>query len=1183
MHPQAAATHGPEPNSRAPRNRKRKRNRGSGQDAQTGLSESSRPVKQLKGTAGNLQPAAVVKHALLAQYYPVTLTLRQYVLESLPATSKIRRKKIVAIGEADKAAAGDAQAGTQDSEKDLARLLDTTLVAAHSYPTAFKEAHPDGHSQKLTEFSKRGGNSHAALSGVAASQECSQAELVEHIIWVLFDKKAIPRAKPRHLLCDGFCRQAGPRQQSCSIPGVYITAPNERVAALKQAPWPQLLLLLGKAGPKIMINILVECAVFLPVEVGQNNYYQLSGSPIFESESIPPQIVATPIKRADNTTASERKPTDIHFVRSRMLYARATLNARGQVRFGLKHIHALNRFPLSKSSGGPPSPRDDEREPPAADNTVRMMMYMFPRQFGLHNVFTSHVDSTQTAQKFQDYTLREEEILNKFRKREGCINALDVRVPRRLRGTPEHLVRRLQTLHARCSYVELLQHYCPVHRKTPDGHASRQRGRAKTASAASKLSGKAPRDPRKSRLTPSSANPLTFSSMTDLATPISQVSAFCQAVLSKIIPHEFWGHGDVQAHNRGMFLKNVDRFVKLRRFETMSLHEVMQGVKVTQIEWLEPPGPKNRKCSLTDFRKRSEILYELLYYIFDSIIIPLVRSNFYVTESNKHRNRVFFYRHDIWRSIAEPAMAELKVKLFEEVKSDEALKKLESRRLGYSQVRLLPKQASVRPITNLRRRMLMTNGKKVLGQSINTVMGPAHSMLKLETALHANRLGSSMFSVGDIYKRVDRFKQRLGHNDQPLYFAKLDVQAAFDTIPQAAVISLIRSVPTQGKYDMVKHFEIRPNESGILAKSKVMKRWHISARAGGDKSTFLQLISRGTIHSKKNAVYVDSVYRMAHSTHDLLALIDSHIRDNLVKIGKKYYRQKNGIPQGSVISSLLCNYFYADLEKKELPFLEVEDCLLLRLIDDFLLITTDKNKASEFVRVMVRGMPQYGVSVSPGKTLVNFDMSLDGLPVPRIQEGRQAFPYCGIQIDCHTLDITKDRGSSSAAPLRDSAISNSLTVEFSRHPGQNFGRKLINTFKIQSNMMFYDTRHNTMLTVLRNLYEAFIESAAKAWAYLRCLPSGKLPGPRLITESISRLLDVAYLLLTSPSRRLRHPQYECKLSKTQVRAAGLRAFRSVLGRKQARFGAVLQWLEEQAAELAAKHKARDRQGVEWLP
>lgn len=440
-----------------------------------------------------------------------------------------------------------------------------------------------------------------------------------------------------------------------------------------------------------------------------------------------------------------------------------------------------------------------------------------------------------------------------------------------------------------------------------------------------------------------------------------------------------------------------------------------------------------------------------------------------------------------------------------------------------------------------------------------------------------------MFSVGDIYKRIDRFKQRLGHQNMPLYFAKLDVRAAFDTIPQAAVISLMRSVPSQGKYDMVRHVEIQPNASGVLAKSKVMKRWHTSARAGGDESTFLQLIARGAIPSKKDAVYVDSVFRKSHSTRDLLTLIGSHIQENLVKIGKKYYRQKSGIPQGSVISSMLCNYFYADLEKKELQFLQVEDCLLLRLIDDFLLITPDKNKASEFVGVMLQGIPRYGVTVSPGKTLVNFDMSVDGMSVPKIQEDCRAFPYCGIQIDCHTLDITRDRGLVSVAPLRDPTISNSLTIEFSRHTGQNFARKLINSFKIQSNLMFYDTRYNTQSTVLRNLYEAFTESATKAWAYLRLLPSQKQPGSRLIIDSISKLLDVAHLLLTSPSRKLKHHGYECKLSKMQVRVIGLRAFQAVLRRKQASFGPVLEWLGEQAAGLMVNGKARRGRDVESVP
>jgi hypothetical protein len=38
------------------------------------------------------------------------------------------------------------------------------------------------------------------------------------------------------------------------------------------------------------------------------------------------------------------------------------------------------------------------------------------------------------------------------------------------------------------------------------------------------------------------------------------------------------------------------------------------------------------------------------------------------------------------------------------------------------------------------------------------------------------------------------------------------------------------------------------------------------------------------------------------------------------QIGQNYYRQVVGIPQGSVLSSLLCSIFYADLEGTCLDF-----------------------------------------------------------------------------------------------------------------------------------------------------------------------------------------------------------------------------------------------------------------------
>ena len=343
--------------------------------------------------------------------------------------------------------------------------------------------------------------------------------------------------------------------------------------------------------------------------------------------------------------------------------------------------------------------------------TTKILMYMFPRQFGLHNVFTSTVDPTKTAQKFQDYTLREDEIARKFAWQRSESTPPKVHVPKRLRGMTTALVRRLQVAHNRCSYSGLLRYYCPAEKKP----------QAQT--------------------------------LVELATPVANVSAFCQAALSKVIPTDFWGTGEARKHNKARFLKHVDRFVRLRRFENTTLHDVADGFKVSsspdsffflpkadtsicqvlELGWLVPPGLENKRASRSDMDKRKEILYEFLYYLFDSMLMPLIRSNFYVTDTSTHKYRLVFFRHDVWKHIAEPAMASLKAKMFEDVKLSDALRVLQARRLGFSQVRLLPKVNTMRPIMNLRKRSATVRGRQVLGPSINTILGPTYQVLKLET------------------------------------------------------------------------------------------------------------------------------------------------------------------------------------------------------------------------------------------------------------------------------------------------------------------------------------------------------------------------------------------------------------------------------------------------------------------
>lgn len=95
-----------------------------------------------------------------------------------------------------------------------------------------------------------------------------------------------------------------------------------------------------------MMELLLQSSVFLPIAGNLGNYYQLSGVPLSELK-----VVAVPkgtptvagltsgVSSGVSRLNSERRsPSTIAFVRSRMLYAKAALNAKGGVRFGMRHI-----------------------------------------------------------------------------------------------------------------------------------------------------------------------------------------------------------------------------------------------------------------------------------------------------------------------------------------------------------------------------------------------------------------------------------------------------------------------------------------------------------------------------------------------------------------------------------------------------------------------------------------------------------------------------------------------------------------------------------------------------------------------------------------------------------------------------------------------------------------------------
>lgn len=144
------------------------------------------------------------------------------------------------------------------------------------------------------------------------------------------------------------------------------------------------------------------------------------------------------------------------------------------------------------------------------------------------------------------------------------------------------------------------------------------------------------------------------------------------------------------------------------------------------------------------------------------------------------------------------------------------------------------------------------------------------------------------------------------------------------------------------------------------------------------------------------------------------------------------------------------------------------------------------------MRTMHAGLPEFGVQVKADKSRANFDIDIDGSAIDRLP-AETDFPYCGNAINTTTLDLSKDMQRRKTTNVQDS-----ITVEFSKLPGQTYYRKTLNALKLQMRTMHLSTSYNSVATVVVNMYCAFDEVAQKSYSYIKSLPSSKQPASKLM-------------------------------------------------------------------------------------
>ena len=228
----------------------------------------------------------------LQHFYSHIQTLRQYILSKLPRKAKSRRRRIEQTclrsahdesrqSQVRSQADSDAGAGMLSqtrADSTLARLLDNTFVCANGVPSPRQGVHLV---RDFEAFSQRNGSAAQSSFGEAT---VSLSDIVDFSIWTLFHRTYRHIGKPQHLLCQGFQRAHAfnsSNQGHCAlgnIPGLILHYPNNNVNQLKAAAWEDLYGLMGRAGERLMLDLLIDYSVFVPLPPDDLNLHQICGT-----------------------------------------------------------------------------------------------------------------------------------------------------------------------------------------------------------------------------------------------------------------------------------------------------------------------------------------------------------------------------------------------------------------------------------------------------------------------------------------------------------------------------------------------------------------------------------------------------------------------------------------------------------------------------------------------------------------------------------------------------------------------------------------------------------------------------------------------------------------------------------------------------------------------------------------
>ncbi|KAG5248536.1 telomerase reverse transcriptase [Salix suchowensis] len=638
----------------------------------------------------------------------------------------------------------------------------------------------------------------------------------------------------------------------------------------------------------------------------------------------------------------------------------------------------------------------------------------------------------------------------------------------------------------------------------------------------------------------------------------SQVVSFVWAVCRNVVPSELLGNHV----NRRILRRNIAKFIWLRKFEKFSLKQCMHKLKTSGFPFL---SDKHFSCCL------------------DTHML------------NNITGTISCLKDQNYQCLDEASAESI----------------TGCRLFGFSKLRLLPKKNGIRMIANLKASSTMpaktsTSGlqsfrmqkktqsvtkvvKREHFKSVNCVLRDTHAVLKGIQLNEPDKLGSSVFDYNDIYRKLCQFKICLNKrsNIMPdVFIVVSDVSKAFDSIDQDKLLCVMEDVIYEDQYLLKRFCQVISTKKSLWVREHLMPR---DQNITTGLTRFSSSLRFGSLHT----VLVNQGRGRYLKREQLLFNLTEHVKRNVLQFDDKFYLQRKGIPQGSILSSLLCSLYYGHLERNVIfPFLEdlsrrhcYQDAsaiggssrdkvvssphyMLLRFIDDFLFISTSKKQAAGLFSQLRSGFRDYNCFMNEEKFCLNLDTEqVSGLQSNKLYVGEDGISFLrwsGLLLNSCTLEVQADY-----TRYLNNHLNSTLTVCWQGKPRQHLERKLWNFMRPKCHPIFFDSHINSAPVVRLNIYQAFLLCAMKFHCYVSSMSFHCHLSATFYANMIEGSLRYMYDLIKRRMRSMHlgscfHPILQLEVR--EVKWLGLNAYIQVLKRKQSRYKELLSRLSSKLSK-----------------